>query len=172
MRAADVTPAPLALRAAFDAFAEVNGRKKAYRSVFLRSPFWKAVRRAVLKRDRRRCQCCSTRTNLDVHHLSYARMWEGCLGDLLVVCRFCHIEVHRRRVRRNAVVRLWKRCALKHRPTESSRAYDDPAHTAVVQAEPTPSDLRRSRTRKKKPNHKRFAPGYSPTAPVRVYPAR
>jgi 5-methylcytosine-specific restriction endonuclease McrA len=62
---------------------------------YLRSPQWKAKRRAVLERDRHLCVHCGNGWRLEVHHLTYERLYDELLTDLATLCRDCHIAHHR-----------------------------------------------------------------------------
>lgn len=64
---------------------------------FLRSPYWRALRRQVIALHPF-CEKCECHNNLQVHHTSYS-----CLGtkeeyyryrNLKVLCRTCHAEEH------------------------------------------------------------------------------
>ena len=48
----------------------------------------------VLKKAGHKCSICGETENLNVHHLTYARV--GCekLSDLEVLCRGCHENEH------------------------------------------------------------------------------
>lgn len=60
----------------------------------LNSRAWKIKRDAVLERDSYWCQACQSRKAKDVHHLSYKRMGNEPLFDLVSVCRECHQKLH------------------------------------------------------------------------------
>ncbi len=62
----------------------------------LQSEYWKDIRLKVLERDSHTCQECKERSATEVHHLSYERLGNELLGDLLAVCRSCHLKIHRR----------------------------------------------------------------------------
>lgn len=60
---------------------------------YLRSQTWKARRLAVLKRAGRGCEeCGKTGVPRDVHHITYTRIGDEPLDDLLALCRDCHQE--------------------------------------------------------------------------------
>lgn len=58
----------------------------------LRHPLWQKKRLAILNRDNFTCQICSdTKTNLQIHHLSYNGFpWETPSSDLITLCENCH----------------------------------------------------------------------------------
>lgn len=64
--------------------------------VFLRSRYWKYVRRLVMKRDGYICVMCGCRDKLQVHHLSYEHHYSEhlWLGDMVTLCDGCHRWVH------------------------------------------------------------------------------
>jgi hypothetical protein len=62
--------------------------------LYLRSAEWKAKRAAVLKRDKK-CRSCGSTRKLQVHHLTYERIYRERLTDLTTLCEGCHRRVHR-----------------------------------------------------------------------------
>lgn len=65
---------------------------------YLRSPRWKSKRERVLQRDGHRCQNCLSQAATEVHHLSYGRIGDEPLFDLISICWECHVRMHPRRV--------------------------------------------------------------------------
>jgi hypothetical protein len=63
---------------------------------YLETPKWKRKRIAVIKRDQV-CKACETRPAVQAHHLSYARVGDEPLFDLVGVCLECHKKLHARR---------------------------------------------------------------------------
>lgn len=68
-------------------------RKVAYRKVYLRSQHWAEFRRSIIA-ERKRCEICGSTKHLQVHHLTYARLWHERRKDVLLVCRRCHRNLH------------------------------------------------------------------------------
>lgn len=66
--------------------------KKAY----LTSTVWKNKRNQRLFYDNYACSNCSAASNLEVHHISYSRVPNEPLSDLVTLCRSCHQRVHDR----------------------------------------------------------------------------
>ena len=62
-------------------------------SKYLASPHWKERRGLRLELDGNRCQDCGESAT-EVHHLTYERIGEEELGDLLSLCRVCHRMRH------------------------------------------------------------------------------
>lgn len=61
---------------------------------YLRSSHWKTVRRDALRRAGNKCQLCSSRIRLEVHHNSYEHLWDETEQDVVVLCRRCHAKFH------------------------------------------------------------------------------
>lgn len=61
---------------------------------YLRSPQWRFKRNQALKHYGRKCHVCKRRDNLQVHHKTYARLFQEEMKDLLVVCDGCHSNIH------------------------------------------------------------------------------
>ncbi|MCH6552339.1 MAG: AAA family ATPase, partial [Planctomycetes bacterium] len=53
------------------------------------------LRRKVLRRDRHRCRCCGSRSNLTVHHKKWRRYGGRTVAkNLVTLCEHCHSLVH------------------------------------------------------------------------------
>jgi hypothetical protein len=61
---------------------------------YLRSEEWKQKRSEVLYRDGNCCQLCGDEDNLRVHHLTYNRVGDEALFDLVTLCSHCHANEH------------------------------------------------------------------------------
>jgi hypothetical protein len=61
---------------------------------YLRSEDWQERRQQILSRDGRRCTKCNSSHYLQVHHLTYARVGDENLDDLVTLCRKCHEKEH------------------------------------------------------------------------------
>jgi 5-methylcytosine-specific restriction endonuclease McrA len=65
------------------------------RPIRLESKQYEELRRAILERDRWRCQSCGAMTNLEVHHQQFRSHSGGDIEEnLITLCRDCHAEVH------------------------------------------------------------------------------
>ena len=73
-----------------------------YRRLYLFTRHWRRqAHQARIDADFACQDCGEQRTRnhfivLDVHHLSYDRLWREKPGDLVVLCRHCHDRLHRR----------------------------------------------------------------------------
>lgn len=63
-------------------------------SKYLNSQKWLDKRRRVFERDNYTCQACLKRPAEHCHHLTYDRVFNEPLFDLISVCTQCHIELH------------------------------------------------------------------------------
>lgn len=61
---------------------------------YLDSEEWAKKRTYLLKKVGYKCQNCSSRRNLQVHHLTYKRVGRERTTDLQVLCRNCHEIEH------------------------------------------------------------------------------
>ena len=61
---------------------------------YLQGQKWHAKRYRVLSRDGYKCQACLERKATQVHHLTYDRIFNEPLFDLVSVCKDCHAEIH------------------------------------------------------------------------------
>jgi hypothetical protein len=58
--------------------------------LYLRSKYWKRIRKLVLLRDYRQCVRCRAAINLQVHHKKYGEMGEEDFDQLETLCVHCH----------------------------------------------------------------------------------
>lgn len=73
---------------------------------YLDSEEWAVKRDAVLNRDGHKCQACLVEVATQVHHLTYDRIYEEPMFDLVSVCRACHEKVHAKKIAAAAAVKL------------------------------------------------------------------
>ena len=60
----------------------------------LQSNEWKIKRQKVIKRCNNICEGCGSNPVEEVHHLTYDRLGEEFLFQLLGLCKNCHSEIH------------------------------------------------------------------------------
>ena len=68
----------------------------------MRSPEWREKCRKVWQRESGLCQGCREAKGAHVHHMTYARLGEELLTDLVLFCVPCHERYHGRSLRRSA----------------------------------------------------------------------
>ena len=66
-----------------------------YYNIYLPSDHWQKRRIEALKKADFTCQCCNSKKELQVHHLTYRNVWKEKDEDLKVVCRACHRAIHK-----------------------------------------------------------------------------
>ena len=59
---------------------------------YLKSFHWQETKERKLKAEKSKCQVCSSREYLQVHHLHYNSLYCEKNSDLLVLCETCHIK--------------------------------------------------------------------------------
>lgn len=64
---------------------------------YLQSKEWAQKKKPVLVRDNYCCQLCGEVENLNVHHLTYNRVGDEALFDLVTLCRYHHDIEHGKR---------------------------------------------------------------------------
>ncbi len=62
--------------------------------LYLQTPEWLSTRNRALQRAKYHCERCDAPRDLQVHHLSYARLGAELDEDLQVLCRGCHLGHH------------------------------------------------------------------------------
>lgn len=89
---------PLGAALTEDAWAKASGRRRATwwerYNAYLASPAWAEKRRRVFKRARGVCEGCGEARATQVHHLTYRRVFNELLFDLVAVCGPCHQRAH------------------------------------------------------------------------------
>lgn len=63
-------------------------------NAYLETPQWARRRQLVMARANGRCEGCGTRAATQVHHLTYVRVTQEMLFDLVAICGYCHESVH------------------------------------------------------------------------------
>lgn len=61
---------------------------------YLLTDHWKELRKVILNRDDNKCQLCSSKERLEVHHNTYENVGNEKLTDLITLCRYCHSNFH------------------------------------------------------------------------------
>lgn len=61
---------------------------------YLKTKHWKNVKKKTFIRAGHKCQLCSSKLNLNVHHNTYENRGEERYEDLIVLCQKCHDKFH------------------------------------------------------------------------------
>lgn len=61
---------------------------------YLKTEHWSKVRKMMLNKSAYKCQLCSSKEKLNVHHNNYNHMWNETENDLIVLCEKCHKKFH------------------------------------------------------------------------------
>lgn len=61
---------------------------------YLASPEWRKKRNQRIILDDNQCQICGSKINLEVHHLTYDRVFNEDVDDLITLYGKCHRMVH------------------------------------------------------------------------------
>lgn len=66
--------------------------------VFLKSDYWRYVRKLAIDRDGKKCTRCNEKKYLHAHHLTYNNHFNehNHLEDLITLCKDCHKIEHKR----------------------------------------------------------------------------
>lgn len=67
--------------------------KNKYES-YIMSDEWQVRRNKRLEWDKFRCQQCGSSQQLQVHHLTYKRVFDEDILDLITLCKICHKDEH------------------------------------------------------------------------------
>jgi len=69
-------------------------QRKLFFNAYLSSETWANNRKLRLEHDGFKCQICGSGKNLSVHHITYERLGDEDLSDLITVCADCHKKIH------------------------------------------------------------------------------
>lgn len=76
-------------------FHKTKSLYKEQYGLYLQSDEWRDKRGAILERDNYQCRICGDTNNLEVHHLTYDRVYNESDYDLVTVCADCHEIIHK-----------------------------------------------------------------------------
>lgn len=62
---------------------------------YLKSKHWMMKKKEYSKEYERVCSCCGGKENLHLHHLTYDRIGNEPLTDLVYLCKECHTKLHK-----------------------------------------------------------------------------
>lgn len=79
---------------AIKAAEEWDAAEKIKYEEYLKSPEWRVLREAVIKRCRNVCEGCGRRSVQEIHHMSYAHKYNEFLVELVGFCHNCHSRWH------------------------------------------------------------------------------
>lgn len=102
----------------------VSTRKERYYK-YLSSAKWRKLRERVLARDGYACTECCSPDSLQVHHLTYDRVFEEELDDLVTLCDTCHGKQHEKTKKRRRQHNR-KRNRLRYKGKNGMRVYRNP----------------------------------------------
>jgi hypothetical protein len=61
---------------------------------YMNSLEWKRKSQKIMRRDSWTCRYCGSRESLQVHHLTYERLYKEKPCDLITLCEECHLMQH------------------------------------------------------------------------------
>jgi len=61
---------------------------------YLLSKEWREKRLNILNKRKRTCEACGSKKKLNVHHGTYARIFNEIEDDIFVLCEYCHLQYH------------------------------------------------------------------------------
>lgn len=95
-------------------------RKMNYQS-YLHSEKWRELRAKKIKSCHFKCEGCGTNHGLQVHHLTYKRIFNERMNDLMVLCGDCHAKTHELWKKVPKMQLTFLRACIKHFLTYASR---------------------------------------------------
>jgi len=73
---------------------KANKNRKAEYEKYLKSSTWRKKREQLFALRGKRCESCSSENLLQIHHLTYERIFNESLDDLKILCKGCHSNAH------------------------------------------------------------------------------
>lgn len=68
--------------------------RKMFYLAYIRSTAWKLRKAERMTLANGTCECCGFASAVEVHHLSYDRLGDEALADMLALCSDCHRAQH------------------------------------------------------------------------------
>lgn len=127
---------------------------------FLNSPFWKAMKEDLKKRDfYKKCHCCGEEGNMELHHIKYKNFLDGASKkNIFPLCRKCHQQTHdiswEQKITFKQAMRKIRR-AHKYKPQQRKR---ETKYVVVGEGEPCPKchNIMQRRSHREVPDHPHF----------------
>jgi len=92
---------PTEIDAAVYAIVVKKSRDKKLYARYLKSAHWQQFRAHKLKLVENKCEDCGAyRRSPQLHHLTYLRLGDERLSDVLALCGRCHMKRHKKKIRR------------------------------------------------------------------------
>jgi len=77
---------------------QATDERRAVYAAYLDSPEWRAKRVKVMKRAGGVCEGCLDARATEVHHRTYAHIYQEFMFELIALCEPCHQRIHEGRV--------------------------------------------------------------------------
>jgi len=90
---------------------KLSNRQKKYRK-YLNSKEWEEIRVELHIVRGSKCERCSSKKNLQVHHLTYDNIFNEELEDLELLCAGCHKSEHRPIKKKKRQISFQKKCKM------------------------------------------------------------
>lgn len=78
--------------------ANIKTDKQKEYAKYLRSEDWKSRKEYLSQQWNNECACCKKNKNLHLHHLSYDNLGKETIRDVILLCKGCHLDVHKNRL--------------------------------------------------------------------------
>jgi hypothetical protein len=90
---------PITFEKTWESASDVKKMVREFQSKeeYYKSEEWQSKRLFALHRAGNRCDKCASRSNLEVHHLTYEHLYDEKPEDLTVLCPRCHKSADRKR---------------------------------------------------------------------------
>jgi hypothetical protein len=62
---------------------------------YIHSPWWKRRKQRYYRRHLKKCRVCGSKVQVQLHHLTYERMYQERDTDLVALCAVHHKQAHR-----------------------------------------------------------------------------
>jgi len=64
------------------------------KQAYMKSDQWRTLKNIKLYQTNHKCECCGSKSNLQLHHNTYKRLGQEKLTDLNTLCGNCHSKIH------------------------------------------------------------------------------
>jgi hypothetical protein len=67
---------------------------KKYYDLYLATDKWRGFKNSIISKRGFNCELCSSKKNIQVHHLTYERLGNEMPEDVMILCKKCHEKAH------------------------------------------------------------------------------
>lgn len=93
-------PKPKVFISYTDSIPEIQPQKQlmfissAEKLAYMQTEQWKQLKQTRLMIAQYKCECCGSANRLHLHHVTYERLTQELIEDVVILCEECHSKLH------------------------------------------------------------------------------